>query len=106
MNPARILCLDDDATSIMMLVTALEKLPYQVYLAQNGTVAMHMTLNHTPSLLLIDLGLPDINGFELIQSFQAFKETKDIPFVIVSSDKSDEAKAQGLVLGAKAYLEK
>jgi PAS domain S-box-containing protein len=98
-----ILVVEDDAEVGEFLRVTLESEGYEVILARSGDEAIRMARERLPDFISLDIRLPDLDGFEVMQLLKREPETADIPVAIVSvvSDR-----AHGLELGAVAYLNK
>lgn len=99
----RLLIVDDERAIRRFLVTALEAHDYQVFEAENGERAMQAVIQHRPDLLILDLGLPDINGLEVIKRL---REWSDLPIVVLSVQEQETDKIAALDAGADDYLTK
>ena len=101
----KILIVDDQAENIQILSGILNE-QYTLHFATTGAKAIAVAQEQLPDLILLDLFLPDINGYEVCNSLKSEEETSEIPviFVTVSDDCDDEAK--GLALGAIDYMTK
>ncbi|MBN2009275.1 response regulator [candidate division KSB1 bacterium] len=98
-----ILHIDDDKNILDIVRLMLRNHEFRLINTIDGTKAMELTLQYRPKLILLDIMMPEINGFELIQKFKSTPKTKDIPIVILSvSDSADRC----LELGADKYLTK
>lgn len=76
---------------------------YTVLTAGNGEAGLELVRKEMPDLLLLDLILPKINGFDVLTALKADEKTKQIPVVILSNLGQNEDKAKGLALGAADY---
>ena len=74
--------------------------------AGSGFEALKSLPAHKFDLIITDINMPDINGLELISFVKGHPEYKDIPLIIVSTERSDEDKKRGLALGASGYIVK
>jgi two-component system chemotaxis response regulator CheY len=74
--------------------------------ASNGFAALKMLPSRKFDLIITDINMPDINGLELIGFVKSNPSFKDIPLIIVSTEKSEEDKKRGLGLGAMGYVVK
>jgi two-component system, chemotaxis family, sensor kinase CheA len=104
--PARILVVDDSITTRQLQKNALEASGYCVQLAVDGVEALEKIKAEKPSLVISDIEMPRMSGFQLLEAIQANEETRDIPVIIVSSLEKTEDQAKGLALGAAAYIVK
>ncbi len=101
---ALILIVDDAAFSRRMIRKALQTDGYEILEATNGREGLEIACSHTPDLILTDLLMPDINGFELLQALQ--KQGLKIPTIIISADIQESSRKQGLELGAAGFINK
>jgi two-component system chemotaxis response regulator CheY len=97
---------DSKAIRTMIRVSLEETGGFFVVEAGNGFEALKTLPTRPFDLIITDINMPDINGLELIGYVQANPAYKDIPLVIVSTEKSEEDKKRGIALGAKGYVEK
>lgn len=99
----KILIIEDDQTIIGYLSTTLTLEGYDVYSATNGRSAIQLASSHCPDLILLDLGLPDMDGIQIITSIRSWTAT---PILVVSARDREDDKAGALDRGADAYLSK
>ena len=101
---ARILIVDDDTSMLQLLKRHLSNAGYEVLTAEDGVAAGRHVLKARPDLIVADVGMPYMDGFELVAALKADSATRDIPVVFLTSreDVADYAKE----LGAVAYLHK
>ena len=97
---------DSKAIRSMIRVSLEEAGGFFAVEAGNGFEALKTLPTRRFDLIITDINMPDINGLELIGFVKSNPEYKDIPLVIVSTDKSDEDKKRGLALGASGYVVK
>jgi two-component system chemotaxis sensor kinase CheA len=102
----RILVVDDSITTQQLERSALEASGYSVQVAVDGIEAFEKVKAEKPSLVISDIEMPRMSGFELLEAIQADEETRDIPVIIVTSLGKAEDQAKGLALGAAAYIMK
>jgi DNA-binding response OmpR family regulator len=79
---------------------------YEVLTAEDGEIGWDLTKTKKPDLILLDLGLPKLNGLEVLQKIRADAGTRDIPVVIFSVASEDTEVKQALTLGASDYAVK
>ena len=103
MNKPRILVVEDDLAIGNLIATTLETQDYQFHRAKTGRSAMLDTLSYQPDVLLLDLGLPDIDGVEIIRKI---REWSNMPIIVISARSEDADKVQALDAGADEYLTK
>lgn len=105
-NTNKVLVVEDDPLLSKALSSKLKKGKYEVLTAKNGQEALDMTHEHEPDIILLDLLLPVMDGFEVLSSLKLDPETRDIPVLILSNlGQADEIK-RGESLGADGYLVK
>ncbi len=100
-----ILVVDDDPANIRVLSTLL-KSEYKVVVAKSGKSAVEIAKKHTPHLILLDIIMPDISGFEVIKQLKSCYQTQSIPVIFITGLNSDSDQEQGLKLGANDYIHK
>jgi CheY-like chemotaxis protein len=94
----RVLIVDDQGTSRYILARLIQGLPYVVRQASNGTDGLRMAKEILPDLILLDLDMPDISGFEVLDQLKADAATQAIPVAIVTSltlNELDQGRLQG-----------
>lgn len=101
---ALILIVDDAAFSRRMIRKALQTDGYQILEATNRREGLEMASTHTPDLILTDLLMPALHGFELLQAIQ--QQGLKIPTIIISADIQESSRQQGLQLGAAGFINK
>lgn len=105
--PFNVLVVDDSATTRAMIISAIEVLEgTRVVEANNGFDALRLLPLMPFDLIITDINMPDISGLELINFLKKNPEHKNIPLIILSTEKSEKDKERGLVLGASEYLVK
>lgn len=98
-----ILIVEDDKAVRNLISTTLEMHQYQYLISQNGTSALLEITSHNPDVILLDLGLPDIDGIEIIQKIRSWSNT---PIIVISARNEDQDKILALDAGADDYLTK
>jgi CheY-like chemotaxis protein len=101
-----ILVIDDDSSVRKFMAKVLQKEGYEVSAATNGLEGFQNALNHKPDLIILDIMMPDTDGFELCKKLQSEDKTKDIPIIFLTVKSEPQDKIRGLNLGAVDYLEK
>lgn len=99
----KILVVEDDKNISGLIRTILTASGYEVITAGRGSEALSMLSSHCPELLVLDLGLPDMDGVELIQSVRRWS---NVPIIVVSARSYERDKVQALDLGADDYVTK
>ena len=104
---AKILLVDDDQLLVRMYQKKLENDGYEVAVADDGDVAMQKVKEFVPDLILLDIMMPKVNGYEVLKNLKATEATKNIPVILLTNvGSSDEDLQKGMNLGAVAYLVK
>ena len=102
----RILVVDDEPDVLELVVYHLEKEAYRVDVADTGDKALKMARENLPSLLVLDLMLPGINGLEICRLLKRDPKTRDIPILMLTARAAEEDRIKGLELGAHDYVTK
>lgn len=103
MKDFKILIVEDDKSIMNLISTTLKINQYAYITASNGNEAISLCASHHPDLILMDLGLPDIDGIEVIKTIRTWSLT---PIVVISARGEDDDKIQALDNGADDYLTK
>lgn len=103
---ALILIADDSPTEVYVLQKMLVKNGHEVLVAEDGEQAVDITQQKNPALILMDVVMPNLNGFQATRKLTKDPETSHIPIIIVSSKNQETDKMWGLRQGAKGYLGK
>ena len=97
----------DDAPENIQLLSGLLKVEYKVKAATSGEKALVVAARQpAPDLVLLDVMMPEMDGYEVCRRLRDDPATRDIPVVFVTGHSSDEERAQGLALGAAGFLVK
>lgn len=103
MNKPMILVVEDDAAIRNLISTTLETHQYRYQVAANGEAAILEAVSHNPDVILLDLGLPDMDGIRVIQKIRTWSKT---PIIVISARSEDTDKIDALDAGADDYLTK
>lgn len=103
MNKAMILSIEDDAAIRNLITTALETHGYRAAEAWDGGSGVLEILSRNPDVILLDLGLPDMDGIELLRKIRTWSKT---PVIVISARSEDKDKIEALDSGADDYLTK
>jgi twitching motility two-component system response regulator PilH len=101
-----ILIVDDSAVERQRLETLLLTAGYMVTAVTDGTQALAKAKTHKPDAILMDVNMPNMDGFACARALRADASTKDIPLVFVTAKDQKADKAWGQMLGAKGYIAK
>ena len=99
-----ILVVDDDAVTRMMMSVMLRQAGHRVLLADGGRSALAQLSNEAIDLVLLDLSMPDLDGFKVLSTFRARPSTRWQPVVVVSANESETLILQALEAGADDYM--
>lgn len=103
MNKPLILVVEDDNAVRNLISTTLETHNYRFQTAPTGKAAIIEAVSHNPDVILLDLGLPDIDGIEIIRKIRSWAKT---PIIVISARSEDTDKIEALDAGADDYLTK
>jgi CheY-like chemotaxis protein len=101
-----ILVVEDEAVQLALVAKLLRSAGYEVIEARDGIVAVTLARKENPDLVLLDLGLPEGDGFAVMERLQLLPATARIPVVVLSSRDAANAAGAAKKAGARAYLEK
>ena len=102
-NLINVLIVEDESAIRNLLSMALETNGYNYETATNGTMALSLLTKHQFDFILLDLGLPDLDGIDIIKKFRTFSFT---PIIVISARSNDDDKITALDIGADDYLTK
>ena len=100
-----ILIVDDDKNNLLVLNDILES-DYRIFTAKSGQSALKIATDLKPSLILLDILMPDMSGFEVLSKLKEVDELKNIPVIFITGLASVEDEAKGFKLGAADYITK
>jgi len=103
MNKSRVLVVDDDVSIRKFVRANLEARYYEVILATNGTEAMHLFEKQAPDLIILDIMMPEMDGFKVCR---LVREKSTVPIIMLSAKEGEGDKLRCLELGADDYLTK
>jgi formate hydrogenlyase transcriptional activator len=105
-TPSTVLVVDDDAASLSALFECLRRASYRVLVAQDGTSALERAEHGKPELILLDVMMPDLDGFETCRRLKSNPKTVDIPVLFLTALSDTSEKIRGFDAGAVDYLTK
>ncbi len=106
MSKQRVLCVDDEPINLLVLEDLLQD-EFEVVTAANGQEVMNMLRSDTPiNIILLDIIMPDINGFEVCQKIKRDPVLREIPVLFISSLRGGEDEVRGLEVGAEDFIHK
>ncbi|MCK4469479.1 MAG: diguanylate cyclase [Desulfobacterales bacterium] len=103
---ARILVIDDSKLILHVAKTILSKQGHQVFLAEDGNIGLRTAATEHPDLILLDLILPGMDGYEVCQRIKKGDATSEIPVIMLTSKSEAADKVRGLEMGASDYVTK
>lgn len=103
MNKLSILVVEDDLPVRNLITTTLKTHDYKYLTAADGASAVMEASSHNPDVILLDLGLPDMDGVEIIQKIRSWSQ---VPIIVISARSEDTDKIEALDAGADDYLTK
>ena len=102
----KILVVDDDRDSLKLIGLMLQRRGYLISVAQTGAQALVKAENESPDLIILDVMLPDIDGYEVCRRIRANPLTVELPIIVVSARTQEADKLMAAQLGANGYLTK
>lgn len=102
----RILAVDDTPASLRLLTDLLKAEGYEVRSAINGNLALESAFGNPPELVLLDICMPEMDGFEVCRRLKANPKTNEVPVIFISALAETDEKLQGFELGAVDYVTK
>ena len=106
MTKTTILVVEDDTDILQLVAHNLKAAGFEVLTAQNGYEALSLTRNHIPHLVILDLMLPGIDGFEVCKELKRSPATRNIPVLMLTARGEEVDRIVGLELGADDYVVK
>jgi twitching motility two-component system response regulator PilH len=103
---ARILIVDDSPSQLMGIRRIVEKLGHEAVTAEDGAQGVEVAKRELPNLILMDVVMPNLNGFQATRAITREATTKHIPVILVTTKDQDTDRVWGMRQGAKAYLTK
>jgi len=103
---SKVLVVDDSPTERHFLSEILSKQGYQVIMAESGEEAMEKAKSQRPDIILMDVVMPGLNGFQATRALSRDEETKHIPVIMCTSKGQETDKVWGMRQGARDYLVK
>jgi len=101
----RILIIDDEKSNLMYLNSLLSP-EFTLYMARDGAEAIERANVYLPDLILLDILMPGMDGFEVLSTLKNSEKTRNIPVIFVTGLSGDEDRIKGLELGAADYITK
>ena len=105
-EPSKLLIVDDDQQMIELIKASFRDERFTLISCSDGEKGLQTVMTEAPDLVILDLMLPKINGFEICQRIKEDKTTTDIPVIILSAKGETESKVKGIKIGADDYITK
>ncbi|MBU1046501.1 response regulator [Patescibacteria group bacterium] len=106
MKDIKIVLIEDDEILSKVIKEELDEAGFKTYTAYDGEAGLKLVKSQKPNLVLLDLMLPKMHGFEVLENLKRSPETEDIPVIILTMLGSDDDIKKGLQLGANDYIVK
>ena len=103
---ARVLIVDDSPTQLMGIQRIVEKLGHETFTATDGAAGVEAAMATLPDLVLMDVVMPNLNGFQATRTLKREASTSHIPVILVTTKDQDTDRMWGMRQGARAYLTK
>ncbi|MDR6095300.1 twitching motility response regulator PilH [Stenotrophomonas sp. SORGH_AS_0321] len=103
---ARILIVDDSPSQLLGIQRIVEKLGHQILTATDGAAGVETARAELPDLVLMDVVMPNLNGFQATRTLARDESTRHIPVILVTTKDQDTDRMWGMRQGAKAYITK
>lgn len=102
----KILIADDEHKIVMTLEYAFRKNGYDVFIARDGSEVLEILKNETPDIILLDIMMPNVDGYTTLSQIRQNEKLRDIKVVLISAKTGEHDITKGLDLGADAYVTK
>ena len=103
---ARILIVDDSPSQLLGIQRIVEKLGHEFITAEDGAAGVEVAKRELPDMVLMDVVMPNLNGFQATRTLSRDATTKHIPVILVTTKDQDTDRMWGMRQGARAYLTK
>lgn len=103
---ANILVVDDEPNIVLSLEFLMEQAGYSVTTAEDGEQALACVENAIPDLILLDISLPGISGFDVLEQLRARQATEHLPIIMLTAHGREVEREKGMAMGADDYITK
>ena len=101
-----VLIADDDDDILQLLAFRLERAGYEIVQARNGKQALSLALELLPALAVLDVTMPELDGYEVTRELRANEATSSMPIILLTARAQTQDAARGLAVGADDYVKK
>ncbi|MCC6607909.1 MAG: response regulator [Anaerolineae bacterium] len=101
---SKILVIEDESDVIIFLIDHLDYMGYRVFTARNGKDGIVIALREKPDLVILDIMMPEMDGYEVCRRLKTHHETQHIPILMLTAKGQLQEKIYGLEIGADDYL--
>ncbi|WP_286234032.1 response regulator [Thalassotalea sediminis] len=101
-----ILIVDDSSTNIRVICNQIKDLGHKIHIAKDGIQALELLTEIKPSMILMDISMPNMDGFECCKRIKQSESRRDIPVLIISGSNDEKDMRRALNVGASAYMTK
>jgi two-component system, sensor histidine kinase and response regulator len=102
----KILVIEDEPIVLENVAELIDGYGYDVYTADNGRAGIELARKHLPNLIICDIMMPEVNGYEVLEELQKAQETQVIPFIFLTAKSEKSDRRHGMTLGADDYITK
>lgn len=102
----KVLLVEDEKNIILGVSTCLEAVSYDVHVEEDGEKALKYVENEKPDIILLDLMLPKVDGFEVCRVLKDDEKTRDIPIIVLTALAGEEDRQRVMEMGADSYMTK
>jgi CheY-like chemotaxis protein len=106
MFPTRVLVIEDNEDNLALMRLLLERANYEVYLSTDGATGLEIARKEQPDILLLDLAMPEMDGWEVAAAMKADMITKDIPIIAVTAHALPKDRERAFEAGCDAFIVK
>nr|WP_290698373.1 response regulator [Halomonas sp. UBA3074] len=103
---AKVLVVDDEPNIVLSLEFLMEQAGFEVVTAEDGEQALARVTDSQPDLLLLDISLPGISGFDVLERLRSEEATSDLAIIMLTAHGRDVEREKGMALGADDYITK